>query len=296
MSSDHFSPWSERQGESGFAWSWLGRGAGTATSLPFGVVNAPGSATTRPSSPRPRPRWPRCSPAGFWVALGTGEASNEHITGERLARQGARGRSGSASASTSSGRLLAGEEVTHHGLVDVDRARLWTRPAVAPPLLRRCRVRSRPRPGWATWADGLITVEPGPRRRPAPGPRGVPRSAGRRQAGLPPGARLVGSDGRGGAGHRPRPVAHQRVRTAGVLGSRAGRRTSTRRPAIVRPEDVARSRPRVGRSGWHLDRLAELVDARVRRCLDPSRRQAAAAVPRRLRRARRARAAGGVSE
>ncbi|MEV7863958.1 hypothetical protein AB0O86_35550 [Streptomyces hirsutus] len=24
MCSDHFSPWSVRQGESGFAWSWLG--------------------------------------------------------------------------------------------------------------------------------------------------------------------------------------------------------------------------------------------------------------------------------
>jgi alkanesulfonate monooxygenase SsuD/methylene tetrahydromethanopterin reductase-like flavin-dependent oxidoreductase (luciferase family) len=41
MSSDHFSPWSERQGESGFAWSWLGAAMG-ATALPFGVVNAPG--------------------------------------------------------------------------------------------------------------------------------------------------------------------------------------------------------------------------------------------------------------
>src|ERR687893_2683610 len=41
MSSDHFSPWSERQGESGFAWSWLAAAMST-TSLPFGVVNAPG--------------------------------------------------------------------------------------------------------------------------------------------------------------------------------------------------------------------------------------------------------------
>ncbi|HEX5896543.1 MAG TPA: LLM class flavin-dependent oxidoreductase, partial [Thermoleophilaceae bacterium] len=41
MSSDHFSPWSERQGESGFAWSFLGA-ALQATALPFGVVNAPG--------------------------------------------------------------------------------------------------------------------------------------------------------------------------------------------------------------------------------------------------------------
>ena len=41
MCSDHFSPWSERQGHSGFAWSWLGA-ALEATALPFGVVTAPG--------------------------------------------------------------------------------------------------------------------------------------------------------------------------------------------------------------------------------------------------------------
>jgi hypothetical protein len=41
MSSDHFSPWSARQGHSAFAWSWPGA-ALQATSLPFGVVNAPG--------------------------------------------------------------------------------------------------------------------------------------------------------------------------------------------------------------------------------------------------------------
>jgi alkanesulfonate monooxygenase SsuD/methylene tetrahydromethanopterin reductase-like flavin-dependent oxidoreductase (luciferase family) len=40
-SSDHFSPWSARQGESGFAWSWLGATM-QATGLPFGVVTAPG--------------------------------------------------------------------------------------------------------------------------------------------------------------------------------------------------------------------------------------------------------------
>ena len=41
MCSDHLAPWSARQGQSGFAWSWLGA-ALQATSLPFGVVNAPG--------------------------------------------------------------------------------------------------------------------------------------------------------------------------------------------------------------------------------------------------------------
>ncbi|HYO04591.1 MAG TPA: LLM class flavin-dependent oxidoreductase [Mycobacterium sp.] len=41
MSSDHLSPWSVRQNESGFAWSFLGAALAT-TNLPFGVVNAPG--------------------------------------------------------------------------------------------------------------------------------------------------------------------------------------------------------------------------------------------------------------
>src|SRR4028119_1753344 len=41
LSSDHFHPWSEQQGQSGFAWSWLGA-AMQATSLSFGVVCAPG--------------------------------------------------------------------------------------------------------------------------------------------------------------------------------------------------------------------------------------------------------------
>src|SRR5688500_17741189 len=41
MSSDHFSPWSARQGQSGFGWSFLGAALAT-TSLPFGAVNAPG--------------------------------------------------------------------------------------------------------------------------------------------------------------------------------------------------------------------------------------------------------------
>ena len=41
MSSDHFSPWSERQGESGFSFAFLGAALAT-TSLPWGMVCAPG--------------------------------------------------------------------------------------------------------------------------------------------------------------------------------------------------------------------------------------------------------------
>src|SRR3954466_693379 len=40
-SSDHFHPWSERQGQSGHAWSWLGA-ALQATRFPIGVISVPG--------------------------------------------------------------------------------------------------------------------------------------------------------------------------------------------------------------------------------------------------------------
>ena len=41
MCSDHFHPWIAEEGQSGFAWSWLGA-ALQATNLSFGTVNAPG--------------------------------------------------------------------------------------------------------------------------------------------------------------------------------------------------------------------------------------------------------------
>jgi alkanesulfonate monooxygenase SsuD/methylene tetrahydromethanopterin reductase-like flavin-dependent oxidoreductase (luciferase family) len=53
--------------------------------------------------------------------------------------------------------LFAGAEVSHDGLVTVDRARLWTRPETPPPLLGAAV--SVETAGWvAEWADGLATV------------------------------------------------------------------------------------------------------------------------------------------
>ena len=81
MSSDHFSPWSVRQGESGFAWSFLGA-ALAQTSLPFGVVNAPGQRYHPAIIAQAAATLCEMFPERLWIALGTGEASNEHITGE----------------------------------------------------------------------------------------------------------------------------------------------------------------------------------------------------------------------
>src|SRR5688572_28458320 len=82
MCTDHFAPWSESQGESGFAWSWLGA-AMQATSLPFGTVNAPGERYHPAIIAQAIATLNVMFPERFWVALGSGEAMNEHITGNQ---------------------------------------------------------------------------------------------------------------------------------------------------------------------------------------------------------------------
>jgi probable non-F420 flavinoid oxidoreductase len=155
MCSDHFAPWNLAQGHSGFAWSWLGAAMAT-TSLPFGVVNAPGQRYHPAIVAQAAATLGAMFPGRFWVALGSGEAVNEHITGQGWPRKDVRdARLRECVAIIRA--LLAGEEVTHHGLVTVDRARIWTlsdqppaliAPAVTVPTARAA----------ADWADGLVTI------------------------------------------------------------------------------------------------------------------------------------------
>ncbi|RZU74629.1 putative non-F420 flavinoid oxidoreductase [Micromonospora kangleipakensis] len=155
MSSDHFSPWSARQGQSGFAWSWLGA-ALQATNLPFGVVNAPGQRYHPAIIAQAIGTLGAMYPGRFWAALGTGEASNEHITGDGWPRKDVRNARLRECVDVIRA-LLAGEEVSHDGLVRVDRAKLWTRPE-RPPALIGAAVSVATARWCAEWADGLITV------------------------------------------------------------------------------------------------------------------------------------------
>ncbi|WP_431880026.1 TIGR03885 family FMN-dependent LLM class oxidoreductase [Micromonospora marina] len=155
MCSDHFSPWSERQGQSGFAWSWLGA-ALQATNLSFGVVNAPGQRYHPAVIAQAIGTLGAMYPGRFWAALGTGEASNEHITGQGWPRKDVRSARLRECVDVIRA-LLAGEEVSHDGLVTVDRAKLWTRPEEPPELVGAAVSVATAR--WcAEWADGLITV------------------------------------------------------------------------------------------------------------------------------------------
>ena len=133
-SSDHFTPWSSRQGESGFAWSWLGA-AMQATTVPFGVVNAPGQRYHPAIIAQAIATLGEMFPGRLWVALGSGEASNEHITGERWPPKPERNARLLACVEVIRA-LLQGEEVSTDGPVRVDRARLWTLPASRRPHRR----------------------------------------------------------------------------------------------------------------------------------------------------------------
>jgi probable non-F420 flavinoid oxidoreductase len=155
MCSDHFAPWNSQQGHSGFAWSWLGAALAT-TSLPFGAVNAPGQRYHPAIVAQAIATLGAMFPGRFWVALGSGEAMNEHITGDRWPRKDVRDARLRECVDVIRA-LLAGEEVTHDGLVTVDRARIWTLPEQPPALIAPAVTVATARRG-AEWADGLVTI------------------------------------------------------------------------------------------------------------------------------------------
>jgi probable non-F420 flavinoid oxidoreductase len=159
MCSDHIEPWSARQGHSGFAWSWLGAALAT-TSLPFGVVNAPGQRYHPAVVAHASATLASMFPGRFWVALGSGENMNEHITGDPWPQKETRQQRLEECVSVIR-RLHAGEEVTHHGLVTVEQARIWDVPQPPPPLIAPAISVETARRS-AAWADGLVTVNQPP--------------------------------------------------------------------------------------------------------------------------------------
>ncbi len=156
MCSDHFHPWSSRQGHSGYAWSWLGAALAT-TSLEFGCVCAPGQRYHPAIVAQKLATLAQMFPGRVWTALGSGEALNEVVTGDGWPRKELRVQRLEECVEVIR-RLLRGEEVSHDGLVTVDRARVWDVPDEQPELLAPVvSIESATRV--ARWADGLITVQ-----------------------------------------------------------------------------------------------------------------------------------------
>ena len=155
MCSDHFHPWNEAQGNSGHAWTWLGA-AMAATRIPFGVVNAPVGRYHPAVIAQAAATLVEMQGDRFWLAVGSGEALNECITGERWPAKDVRNRRLREAVDVMRA-LWRGEEVSHDGEFTVARARLYCLPPKPLPVSAAALSPGTAR--WAgEWADGLITV------------------------------------------------------------------------------------------------------------------------------------------
>jgi len=154
-SSDHFHPWSSRQGKSGFTFSWIAA-AMQSTSLPFSMVCAPGQRYHPAIVAQAIATLAEMFPGRINFELGSGEAINECITGTGWPPKDERNKRLLESVDVIR-RLLRGEKVSHAGSVVVRDAKLYTLPSKMPLLL--CAAMSENTSKWAgSWADGLLTT------------------------------------------------------------------------------------------------------------------------------------------
>ena len=134
--SDHFHPWSDRQGQSPFVWSVLGGIAGATKRLTVGtgvtcpilrlhpVIVAQAAATAA-----------AMMPGRFFLGVGAGENLNEHVIGAGWPPVDVR-REMLAEAVTVLRLLWRGGVQSHRGTYfTVDHARLYTLPRRPPPIM-----------------------------------------------------------------------------------------------------------------------------------------------------------------
>jgi G6PDH family F420-dependent oxidoreductase len=160
MISDHFHPWTRRQGQSPFVWTVIGALAQATERLEIGTgVSAPLQRVSPLVLAHAAATAAVLAPGRVFVGVGTGERLNEQVTGQRWLSAGER-RAALEEAIDVLRRLWDGETVNHRGPhVTVEGARLFTRPDVAPALL----VAASGRPGAdlaGRLGDGLVAVTP----------------------------------------------------------------------------------------------------------------------------------------
>ena len=157
MVSEHFHPWTPEQGQSAFAWSFMGA-LGLRTSLRFGTaVTCPGFRYHPAVIAHAAATLGAMYPDRFWLGLGAGEWLNEHVVGGPWPEIGVR--SGMLfEAVELIERLLSGEVVRHRGrYFTVESAKLYTRPPEPPPIyIATSGPRNAKRTG--QHAHGMITV------------------------------------------------------------------------------------------------------------------------------------------
>jgi G6PDH family F420-dependent oxidoreductase len=132
--SDHFHPWLDEQGQSGFVWSVIGAIA-QATSLPITTAVTCPLLRTRPHVVAHAAVTSALLTGGrFTLGVGTGEALNEHITGARWPSADERLEMLEEAVEVIR-KLFSGRLVNHRGRhYTVETARLYSVPEQPPPI------------------------------------------------------------------------------------------------------------------------------------------------------------------
>lgn len=136
MASDHFHPWTTNQGEGVFVWSMLG-GVATAThSIEVGTgVTCPSYRTHPAIIAHAAASTAAMMPGRFTLGLGSGEALNEHVTGDHWHTPGIRLARLEEAIKIIRG-LWTGDEYTYHGdHFAVEAAKLFTLPPELPKIV-----------------------------------------------------------------------------------------------------------------------------------------------------------------
>jgi G6PDH family F420-dependent oxidoreductase len=132
--SDHFHPWLDEQGESGFVWAVIGA-ISQVTTLPITTLVTCPTVRMHPAIAAHASATAALLTGGkFTFGVGSGEALNEHITGQRWPSADER-LDMLTEAIEVMRKLYAGDLVTHRGRhYTVETARLYSRPAQPPPI------------------------------------------------------------------------------------------------------------------------------------------------------------------
>jgi G6PDH family F420-dependent oxidoreductase len=254
--SDHFHPWTRRQGESPFVWAVIGAIAQVTQHIPVGTaVTCPMIRTHPAIIAQAAATAATMLPGRFFLGVGTGERLNECVLGDPWPSAPER-RAMLEEAVEVMRALWTGEMVrAHHGRhYTVEDARVFTRAAVPPPIVvsglgpRAARLAGR-------IGDGYMHVRP--------------------QAELVEAFRSAGGDGKPCYGKlnvcvaaeaaQARRIAHEMWPTSGLRGE-MGQQLATpehyeQATATVREEDVARSTLCSADPDRHLAALTQFREA-----------------------------------
>ena len=133
--SDHYQPWLESQGESGYAWSILGAAAQATERIPLMTYVTCPTLRYHPAVVAQKAATMQILSGGrFRLGLGAGENLNEHVVGKRWPAVGERHEMFSEALDVIAA-LLDGEHVNFRGKhFDVESARLWSLPDERVPI------------------------------------------------------------------------------------------------------------------------------------------------------------------